>query len=227
MQECIKKIFGDPTSGGGTNSAPSIKSEPVFQSDHNEDVNYTSGMSGYRSWRGRRRGRGRSYGMNDGSRQDVPTSGTNPVDRDGKILKCFNCGSMNHFSRSCPTRRNGRSDMKTQDIHITLFNGKSDEHMTGLVKECIGKALLDSACTKTVCGATWLDLYMDTLSDDDKALVEVSKSDTMFRFGDGVEVMSSKLVKLPALIGHQKVMISTQRCQPLVAIKSNDHSKKE
>ena len=75
------------------------------------------------------------------------------------------------------------------------------------MKECLGKALLDSACTKTVCGATWLNMYLDTLHGDDKALVEVLYSDTKFRFDDGVEVPSSKLVKIPALIGHKKVMI--------------------
>ena len=60
-----------------------------------------------------------------------------------------------------------------------------------------------------LCGATWLNMYLDTLHSDDKALVEVLYSDTKFRFGDGVEVTSSKLVKIPALIGHKKVMIYT------------------
>ena len=53
-----------------------------------------------------------------------------------------------------------------------------------------------------MCGENWLKLYLDTLKDDDKALVEVMKSDTKFRFGDGAEVTSSKLVKIPVLIGH-------------------------
>ena len=60
-----------------------------------------------------------------------------------------------------------------------------------------------------VCVETWLNMYLDTLHGEDKALVEVMHSDTKYRFGDGVEVTSSKLVKIPALIGHQKVMIAT------------------
>ena len=220
MKECIKKIFGDSTSGGGSDGgAPAVRSEPVFQSSHHEDVNYTSGSS---SWRGRGQGRGRGFNTStgprqyrsnyvprDGYKQDRYNSGTNPVDKEGKILKCFKCGSINHLSRSCHMKRNMGNDVKSHDIHITLFNAKSDEHMTGLVKECQGKALLDSACTKTVCGDKWLKLYLDTLKDEDKDLVEVMSSDTKFRFGDGVEVTSSKLVKIPALIGHKKVMIST------------------
>ena len=54
-----------------------------------------------------------------------------------------------------------------------------------------------------------MNMYLDTLHGDDKALVEVLYSDKEFRFGDGVEVTSSKLVKIPALIGHKKVMIYT------------------
>ena len=205
MKKSLMNIFGDPASGAGDNGAPSVKSEPVFQSGH-EDVNYTSG---YRNWRGRGRGKGRGFIAGNGPRQDRSNSGTNPLDRDGRIMKCYACGSVSHLSRSCPTRKSGGSDGKPQDIHITLFNAKPDGHMTSLVKECLGKALLDSACTKTVCGATWLNLYLETLQEVDKALVEVVQSDTKFRFGDGVEVTSSKLVKIPALIGHQRVMIST------------------
>ena len=209
MRDCIKKIFGD--TGSGDNSIPSVKNEPVLQSSHQEDVHYTSGNVGYRNWRGRGRGRGRGGGTstNTDYRQDKSNSRTNPVDKDGKILKCYGCGSVYHFSRYCPSRKGGNGEGKTQDIHITLFNAKSDGHMTGLVRECLGKALLDSACTKTVCGETWLELYLDTLQEADKALVQVSQSDTKFRFGDGVEVKSSKMVTIPALIGHQKILINT------------------
>ena len=157
MKKSLMNIFGDPASGAGDNGAPSVKSEPVFQSGH-EDVNYTSG---YRNWRGRGRGKGRGFIAGNGPRQDRSNSGTNPLDRDGRIMKCYGCGSVSHLSRSCPTRKSGGSDGKPQDIHITLFNAKPDGHMTSLVKECLGKALLDSACTKTVCGATWLNLYLE------------------------------------------------------------------
>ena len=226
MKLCIKKIFGDPTSGGGDNGgAPLVKSEPVFQSSHLEDVNYTSGN---RVWRGRGRGRSRGYNTSTGSRHERSSSGMtpvdkdsgsrqgrsssrmNPVDKDGNMMKCFICGSFYHFSRFCPSKRYGDNDEKqTKEVHITLFSARSDGKARGLVKECLGKALLDSACTKTVCGNTWLNMYLDTLHGDDKSLVEVLYSDTKFRFGDGVEVTSSKLVKIPAYIGHKKVMICT------------------
>ena len=158
MKASIQKIFGDP-SNDSNGSAPAIKSEPVFYSDHSEDVHYTSG---YRGWCSQgRRGRGRSYTYNRGYTNNRGGSGytyrsqqggsnyrRNPFDKDGQQLKCFKCGSANHFARSCPSR-NVESESKAQ-VHITLLNGKSDNDMEGLVGECFGKALLDSACTKTV-----------------------------------------------------------------------------
>ena len=148
MKACIQKIFGDP-SGDGNGNTPSVKSEPVFQSDHSEDVNFTSG---YRSgWRSQNRGvRSRGY-MYNRSQQGRPGYGKNPVDKDGNLFRCYKCGKPGHFARSC-TFRNGEDETKTEQVKmvITLLNVKSDKNMEGLVGECFGKALLDSGCTKTV-----------------------------------------------------------------------------
>ena len=69
--------------------------------------------------------------------------------------------------------------------------------------------ILDSACTKTVTGETWLNCFIDTLQDKDKSLVEYASTDTKFKFGDGVEVTATKKVKFPAVIGSHKVMIES------------------
>ena len=207
MKACIQKIFGDP-SGDGNGNTPPVKSEPVFQSDHSEDVNFTSG---YRSgWRSQNRGvRSRGY-MNNRSQRGRPGYGKNPVDKDGNLFRCYKCGKPGHFARSC-TFRNDEDETKTEQVKmvITLLNVKSDKNMEGLVGECFGKALLDSGCTKTVCGVTWMDAFLDTLNDDEKKLVETSYSDTKFKFGDGIETKSIKLMKIPATLGNKRIMIST------------------
>ena len=51
-------------------------------------------------------------------------------------------------------------DLQTSDI--TLFT-KSDE-MTVFVKEASGCAVVDSACSRTVCGVTWLADYLYKLT---------------------------------------------------------------
>ena len=68
-------------------------------------------------------------------------------------------------------------------------------------------AVLDSACTKIVTGATWLNLFIDTLNEEDKTLVNIRPPDINFRFGDGVEVNKTEIAKFPPVIGTKKVMI--------------------
>ena len=79
--------------------------------------------------------------------------------------------------------------------------------MSSLIQKTLGMAVLDGACTKTVTGETWLNLFIDTLTEEDKKLVIMRPSDINFRFGDGTEVNSTEIVKFPAVIGTEKVMI--------------------
>ena len=55
-------------------------------------------------------------------------------------------------------------------------------------------AVLEGTCAKTVTGKTWLNLFIGTLIEEDKKLVNIRSSDMNFRFGDGVEVNSAETV---------------------------------
>ena len=44
-----------------------------------------------------------------------------------------------------------------------------EETMETLLDKTLSWAVLDSGCTKTVCGETWLNCYLGTLSDEDKS----------------------------------------------------------
>ena len=70
-------------------------------------------------------------------------------------------------------------------------------------------AILDSGCTKTVCGQNWVTAYLDTLSLQDKKTVKRFDSANSFRFGDGRTVQSLGLVHIPVYIGSKKSMLST------------------
>ena len=83
--------------------------------------------------------------------------------------------------------------------------------MSAMIKETLGMAVLDSACTKIVTGETWLNLFIDTLTEEDKKLVNIRPSDSYFRFGDGIEVNSTEIVKFPAVTGTKKVMIEANK----------------
>ena len=77
--------------------------------------------------------------------------------------------------------------------------------MSSLVGETLGMAVLYSACTKTVARESWTNAYLDTLTDKQRQQVKVIPSNVHFRFGDGNDVISDKVVRFPALLGNQKV----------------------
>ena len=78
--------------------------------------------------------------------------------------------------------------------------------MSALIKETLRMAVLGIACTKTITGETWLNLFIDTLTEEDTKLFNIRPSDMNFRFGDGIEVNSTEIVKFPAVIGTKQVM---------------------
>ena len=69
-----------------------------------------------------------------------------------------------------------------------------------LVEDSSGHALLDSGCSKTVCGLNWFEDYIGTLTDYDRSFMVESKSNASFTFGDGANVTSLKKVLLPCYI---------------------------
>ena len=88
-------------------------------------------------------------------------------------------------------------------VHVTLVTGKGNESM---VLELLGKGILDSACTKCVAGSAWMDEFISTLSEEEKLMVRKStvKSDSIFRFGDGVQSRSFECVKIPVFFGKKR-----------------------
>ena len=70
-------------------------------------------------------------------------------------------------------------------------------------------AVLDCGASKTVCGQTWFDTCIETLSNEDKSKITYNKSNSIYRFGDGKKIPALRNTKIPALIGSQKVMIDT------------------
>ena len=76
-----------------------------------------------------------------------------------------------------------------------------------LVGETFYSALLDNSCTKTVCGTEWLREYTLGLSEEDRKTIVKSKSERIFKFGDGKVVNAYERVTIPATIGSQKGVI--------------------
>ena len=113
---------------------------------------------------------------------------------------------MYHWAYDCLNKVQDTS----HDVNITLFSQEMHECcMTKFVGETLNCAVLDSGCTKNVCGESWLTNYLDTLTESDRSKVVVEKSSNSFRFGNGKSLNSEKMVTFPAQIGKEDIMIKS------------------
>ncbi|XP_057299172.1 uncharacterized protein LOC130629827 [Hydractinia symbiolongicarpus] len=122
----------------------------------------------------------------------------------GEISRCNICGSVFYWQRDCPDSYENRKKKK-EEVNVTLYT----EVMDVFMGETLSAAVLDSGCSKTVCGESWLKEYLETLSDNELNHVTESQSNTIFKFGDGNEMRSIKQMKLPARIGDTNINIVT------------------
>jgi hypothetical protein len=105
------------------------------------------------SWQGNSNFRG--HGNNQGNGDKRPL---NPKGTDGQALTCKSCGSYRHMMRECPDSWENQSkvnivDDSTQnqtEEHVVLFTSNKRDIMN-LCVEASKSAVLDSACSKTMC----------------------------------------------------------------------------
>lgn len=146
----------------------SVKTEPTTTADTliagssvNEwrDAEWKRDRPGLQQARGRGRGRaaGRSFSANNWR--------GNHLDTQGKPTRCRICESTYHYARFCPERRAQRAfvtgstqdtqeDVSVKDPVMSSSDNCQvmDVKVEGLVSESLNHAILDSACTSTVCG---------------------------------------------------------------------------
>ena len=193
-KEQIKKIFSDPTKFDDVDGS-------TIKVEKQEDVYYGSSRQQSRTRESNfKRTPNRSYG--DSTRR------RNRLDKNGEPSRCHNCGSIFHWLKNCPDVRDNNKDKEqksSDEVQLTLI----EECMTTLVGETLGMAILDSGCTKTVCGDDWLQCLLGTLSSDELNQVTEKESSAIFKFGNGEPVHSTKLVTIPTQIGSQKVRLTT------------------
>ena len=58
-------------------------------------------------------------------------------------------------------------------------------------------------------GKTWLDSYLNTLTEKDAQKILEESSSSSFRFGDGNSKTANKSVTIPPRIGNKDIMIKT------------------
>ena len=169
MKSAFKRIFGGSTVSNTGNI--NIKEEPVYLTSY--------GKRGKQRYF--RQNRGGSNSSDKSYRQGGATPrGTNPLNRDGTMSKCAICQFIFHWAKYCPDgdileRVNVASHEKEKSNErpgtIESLNLKADESVTVVttkelsvfVSESFDSAVIDTACTSTVCGRKWLDRYVSSL----------------------------------------------------------------
>ena len=100
MKKSLRRIFSVSSS---STSGVQLQDEPAFVA--NEELNEESALISDRfQRRGRFRGQA-SYSFLRG----VQKKGRNPVDKEGRVTTCTECGSRNHWFRNCPDRDSEKS----------------------------------------------------------------------------------------------------------------------
>ena len=138
--------------------------------------------------------------------------GTNPLNRNGTVSRCAICDSTCHWAKSCPHKSESLNIASAAEqldkVNITLFV-EMDTVEVFLV-EAMGTAVIDTACTCTVCGERWLDNYLKTLDELSLKKVKRNPSSIGFRFGDGGRINSFETAAIPAEIAGVKCQIITK-----------------
>ena len=203
MGTALKKFFGEQGAsasfGDSSSSSIAIKPEPVYAT---EEANIMNRSKKFESNRGRPNYSGSRYNGN---------ARKNPSDARGNVYKCFECGSPNHLRYSCPKRvyevKSDKRYNEDSDEQCYLTIDRKDTRKT--MVDSLNCAVLDSACSSTVCGINWLNCFLDTLSAKDLNRVVEEKSSTSFKFGDGSVINSLKRVIFPAVLAGENCKIKT------------------
>ncbi len=92
------------------------------------------------------------------------------------------------------------STSQDEDVDVVLFTQAKKEELALLSYETINCAVLDCACSSTVCGTEWMTCYLDTLNEDDKKNVKKNEGHKVFKFGGPEKLKSLHSYEIPAII---------------------------
>ena len=211
MREKLMKIFGDPGVLSDKNDVPAVKEDSVlYGENYDRDDQWGGRGASGRVSRGRGRGFVRGNNQRDSYRRGYSSTGrgSGPSQSNWRSspARCFECDSTKHFAKDCPHRSAKKEDVE-MNVHIALL---STNPRGTLLRETHGKMILDSGCSKTVAGKSWLEEINHTMSQADRESIVEKKSNSIFRFGDGVENSSLKVVTIPIYIGKLRILLDVE-----------------
>ena len=83
---------------------------------------------------------------------------------DGRLLTCKSCGSFRHLIGECPDSWENLAKVHVvEDEHFVLFTSYHKGEVATLGADARNCAVLDSACSSTVCGENWVKSFIGSL----------------------------------------------------------------
>ena len=95
-----------------------------------------------------------------------------------------------------------------EQITLMAYESRLNDKINILFGETIG-AILDLGCSNTVCGAAWLESYLETLDDKLRISIVYDKSSSVFKFCDGKCMTSLKCAIIPCVLAGKNIHIRT------------------
>ena len=149
----------------------------------------------------------------------------NPIDRSGNITKCRNCESVHHYVADFPvpfenkrqkateshfvsSEKNGPKSCEDSDVQESLI---SIALLVGgvLLQQSRNCAILDTACTGTVCGQLWWEVFYESIPENLKKMVKYENSETKIMFGNMESQKAIMKITFPARIGSKLCTITS------------------
>lgn len=201
MKIALRRIFSNQNAASKSSDTfgDEIKGEP-------SDTAFYTANKNYRGYFNRSR---------FGAQNSGYMGKTNPLNRYGQPTKCKICSSVYHWWKKCPHKKQDKVNVtesgefdgeNVEECNITLFNTDSDKIESVFTIETQNAAVIDTACSRTVCGEKWLKTFIDSAGCD----VPCVYSRKPFRFGDGKIVHSYSKAELPVQIANTKCCIETE-----------------
>ena len=94
-------------------------------------------------------------------------------------------------------------------VELVMVTEREDQ-LCLLVEEAKDRGVLDSACSRTVAGAAWVQSYLRKLKDYDEDSIPREEGDTKFQVGGGEMRKSIMRIGLPCMVGDVKVTLFTE-----------------
>ena len=90
-----------------------------------------------------------------------------------------------------------------------LFTGTSKPDIQLLGAEAANCAVLDCACSRTVCGETWLQNFLQSLNEEEMLKIKQYPGGKVFKFGGGEMLTAIASYDIPAYLAGKEVLIHT------------------